>query len=141
MNSELLKAKRNYYHTHKIPYQLLLDNNFLVKSEMDFVFWDDASETVHVFRKNSKRGQGTFVAEEFSSTYEHIQHMYALHKLDELEEYMRAVLPASSYTDAQLVAVMKYFTEMSKDENYIQDLMPKYTNKFDKKINEEEVSE
>ena len=54
---------------------------------------------------------------------------------------MRAVLPASSYTDAQLVAVMKYFTEMSKDENYIQDLMPKYTNKFDKKINEEEVSE
>ena len=141
MNSELLKKKRNTYHANKIPYQILLDNNILIKSDADFVFWDDASETVTVFRKNSKRGQGTFIAEEFSSTYEHIQHMYALHKLDELEDYMRTVLPTGSYTDAQIKAVVTYMTEMNKDENYIQDLMPKYTNKFDKKIVEEETSE
>ena len=133
MNSDLLKQKRNYYHSNKIPYQILLDNNILIKSDADFVFWDDASETVTVIRKNSKRGQGTFIAEEFSSSYEHIQHMYALHTLEGLETYMRTILPSGSYTEAQLVAVMKYMSEMSKDENYVQDLMPEYTNKFDKK--------
>ena len=134
MNSDLLKQKRNYYNKNRIPYILVLDNNYLVESDNDFIFWDDNSETLTVFRKNSKRGQRTFAVEEFSSAYEHIQHLFALHTLKDLRAYMEAVLPSGSYTAAQLDAVEKYMKEMTKDESYIQDLMPEYTNKFDKKI-------
>ena len=134
MNSDLLKQKRNYYNKNRIPYRLILDNNYTVESDNDFIFWDDASETLTVIRKNSKRGQGTFVAEEFSSAYEHIQHIVALHTLKDLRSYMEAVLPSGSYTAAQLDAVETYMGKMVQDESYIQDLMPEYTNKFDKKI-------
>lgn len=143
MNSDLLKQKRNYYNKNRIPYILILDNGYNIESDNDFIFWDDASETVTALRKNSKRGQGTFVAEECSSAYEHIQHIIAFHTLKDLRTYMEAILPSGSYTTAQLDAVEKYMKDMSRDESYIQDLMPEYTNKFDKKIkpNENKTTE
>lgn len=124
-----IKAIRNYCIKHKIPFEIILDNLIHMQYPSEFILWNDESESLSAYRKNSKRGQKSNPIEETVSSYDMIQHIRVFLPKELLEDYIKYRFPNSCYTQPQIDAMVEYFDKMLDDTSYLAEHHHEYTDK------------